>query len=70
MRTTTTPAGVAPCSIPPWGLSLIHTDPGRAWTLDTLARSTQTPRATLTRRFAALTGQSPVAYRKLTKTTG
>src|SRR5690349_1376955 len=43
-------------------LSLIHTDPGRAWTLDTLARATQTPRATLTRRFAALTGQSPIAY--------
>jgi AraC-like DNA-binding protein len=43
-------------------LSLIHADPGRAWTLDTLARATQTPRATLTRRFAALTGQSPIAY--------
>jgi AraC-like DNA-binding protein len=43
-------------------LSLIHTDPGRAWTLDTLARAAQTPRATLTRRFAALTGQSPIAY--------
>jgi AraC-like DNA-binding protein len=43
-------------------LSLIHADPGRAWTLDTLARATQTPRATLTRRFAALTGQSPMAY--------
>jgi AraC-like DNA-binding protein len=43
-------------------LSLIHTHPGRAWTLDTLAHATQTPRATLTRRFAALTGQSPIAY--------
>ncbi len=43
-------------------LSLIHTDPGRAWTLDMLARATRTPRATLTRRFAALTGQSPMAY--------
>jgi AraC-like DNA-binding protein len=43
-------------------LSLIHTDPGREWTLDTLARATGTPRATLTRRFAALTGQSPMAY--------
>jgi AraC-like DNA-binding protein len=43
-------------------LSLIHADPGRAWTLDTLARATRTPRATLTRRFAALTGQSPMAY--------
>jgi AraC-like DNA-binding protein len=43
-------------------LSLIHADPARAWTLDTLARATGTPRATLTRRFAALTGQSPMAY--------
>jgi AraC-like DNA-binding protein len=43
-------------------LSLIHADPGRAWTLDALARATQTPRATLTRRFAALTGQSPMQY--------
>jgi AraC-like DNA-binding protein len=43
-------------------LSLIHTDPGRGWTLDTLSRATGTPRATLTRRFAALTGQSPMAY--------
>jgi AraC-like DNA-binding protein len=43
-------------------LSLIHADPGRAWTLDTLARATRTPRATLTRRFAALAGHSPMAY--------
>ncbi|WP_082978422.1 AraC family transcriptional regulator [Mycobacterium sp. 1081908.1] len=43
-------------------LSLIHADPGRAWTLDTLAHATGTARATLTRRFAALTGQSPMAY--------
>jgi AraC-like DNA-binding protein len=43
-------------------LSLIHGDPGRAWTLDVLARATGTPRATLTRRFAALTAQSPMAY--------
>jgi AraC-like DNA-binding protein len=43
-------------------LSLIHTDPGRDWSLDALARATGTPRATLTRRFATLTGQSPMAY--------
>jgi AraC-like DNA-binding protein len=43
-------------------LSLIHTHPGRGWTLDTLAGATGTPRATLTRHFAALTGQSPIAY--------
>jgi AraC-like DNA-binding protein len=43
-------------------LSLIHAHPGRAWTLDVLAGATATGRATLTRRFAALTGQSPMAY--------
>jgi AraC-like DNA-binding protein len=43
-------------------LSLIHTHPGQGWTLDTLAAATGTPRATLTRHFAALTGQSPIAY--------
>jgi len=43
-------------------LSLIHADPGWGWTLDSLARKAGTPRATLTRRFAALTGQSPMAY--------
>jgi len=43
-------------------LSLIHADPGQPWTLDTLARATRTSRATLTRRFADLTGQSPMAY--------
>jgi AraC-like DNA-binding protein len=43
-------------------LSLIHADPSRAWTLDTLAREAATARATLTRRFVALTGQSPMAY--------
>ena len=43
-------------------LSLIHADPGRPWTLDALASATATGRATLTRRFAALTGQSPMAY--------
>jgi hypothetical protein len=34
-------------------LSLIHTDPGRAWTLDTLARATRTPRATWRRALLA-----------------
>jgi transcriptional regulator GlxA family with amidase domain len=43
-------------------LSLMHADPGRSWNLDALADATRTPRATLTRRFAALTGQSPMAY--------
>jgi AraC-like DNA-binding protein len=43
-------------------LSLLHADPGGTWTLDTLARATGATRATLTRRFATLTGQSPMAY--------
>ena len=58
-------AALGPCDVDPsvgTALSSIHTDPGRAWTLDTLARASGTPRATLTRRFAALTGQSPMAY--------
>jgi AraC-like DNA-binding protein len=43
-------------------VSLIHADPGRAWNLDTLALGTRASRATLTRRFGDLTGQSPMAY--------
>lgn len=43
-------------------LATVHADPGRAWTLDSLARVAGTPRATFSRRFTALTGQSPMAY--------
>jgi AraC-like DNA-binding protein len=40
----------------------IHEDPSRAWTTATLARETGVSRATLSRRFATMTGESPGAY--------
>jgi transcriptional regulator GlxA family with amidase domain len=43
-------------------LSAIHAEPQRAWTLEDLARHTATSRATLTRRFPALVGQTPGSY--------
>jgi AraC-like DNA-binding protein len=43
-------------------LALVHEDPARAWTLESLAQEAGMPRATFSRRFAALTGQSPMAY--------
>jgi AraC-like DNA-binding protein len=43
-------------------LALVHDDPARPWTLESLAREAGMPRATFSRRFAALTGQSPMAY--------
>jgi AraC-like DNA-binding protein len=43
-------------------LALVHDDPARPWTLESLAREAGLPRATFSRRFAALTGQSPMAY--------
>jgi AraC-like DNA-binding protein len=43
-------------------LALVHADPARPWTVVMLARAVGVPRATFTRRFAMLTGQSPMAY--------
>jgi AraC-like DNA-binding protein len=43
-------------------LALIHADPARPWTVVLLARAVGVPRATFTRRFAMLTGHSPMAY--------
>jgi AraC-like DNA-binding protein len=40
----------------------LHEDPSRPWTTTTLAREAGVSRATLTRRFAAATGESPGAY--------
>lgn len=40
----------------------LHADPSRAWTPATLARETGVSRATLSRRFATMTGESPGAY--------
>lgn len=43
-------------------LALMHDDPAYPWTLDGLAARVAVSRATLARRFAALVGQSPMAY--------
>jgi AraC-like DNA-binding protein len=43
-------------------LESLHTDPARPWRLADLAASVGVSRATLARRFSALTGQSPMAY--------
>jgi AraC-like DNA-binding protein len=43
-------------------LALIHSDPARPWTVASLARSVDVPRATFGRRFTALTGQAPMTY--------
>ena len=43
-------------------LALMHADPGIRWTIDLLARETNVSRATLTRQFARLVGEAPLAY--------
>ncbi|MBI9115247.1 AraC family transcriptional regulator [Sanguibacter suaedae] len=43
-------------------ITLIHEDPGRAWTVELLATSVSTSRASLARRFAEEVGTSPIAY--------
>ncbi|MFI5953871.1 AraC family transcriptional regulator [Cryptosporangium sp. NPDC051539] len=43
-------------------LSALHTDPARAWTIDTLADEVAVSRATLARRFPALVGDTPSSY--------
>lgn len=43
-------------------LTAIHADPARAWTLQDLAAATGYSRATMSRRFSHLVGQSPMAY--------
>ncbi len=43
-------------------LSALHANPGRAWTLTSLASQVGVSRATLARRFPALVGESPAAY--------
>ena len=43
-------------------LTMIHHEPGRPWSVTSLARAVGSPRATFSRRFTALTGQSPMAY--------
>lgn len=43
-------------------LALMHADPGRAWTVDDLARSIALSRSALAERFAALVGEPPMQY--------
>jgi len=43
-------------------LALIHSEPGRPWSVGSLARAVGIPRTTFTRRFVTLTGQAPMAY--------
>jgi AraC-like DNA-binding protein len=43
-------------------IAAIHRDPGRAWTLDTLAADAGAARSVLTDRFATFLGEGPLAY--------
>ena len=43
-------------------LGLIHAEPGRAWTLDELARRASSSRTSVAKRFTELVGQPPMQY--------
>lgn len=43
-------------------LDTFHADPGRSWTVASLARSASMSRTTFSRRFGALLGQAPMTY--------
>jgi transcriptional regulator GlxA family with amidase domain len=43
-------------------LTKLHTDPARAWTTQILAAELSVSRATLSRRFLAVAGESPGGY--------
>jgi len=43
-------------------LSFIHDDPSRDWTVEALARGCGLSRSTLTERFDAVLGTSPISY--------
>lgn len=43
-------------------LALMHREPGRAWTVDELARKVALSRSALAERFAALVGEPPMQY--------
>jgi AraC family transcriptional regulator, alkane utilization regulator len=45
-------------------LALMHGDPGKAWTVDALARRVALSRSALAERFAALVGEPPMKYLK------
>ena len=43
-------------------LALLHAEPGKAWTVDDLAREAALSRSALAERFAALVGEPPMQY--------
>jgi AraC-like DNA-binding protein len=43
-------------------LALLHGEPGKAWTVDDLAREVALSRSALAERFATLVGESPMQY--------
>jgi AraC-like DNA-binding protein len=43
-------------------LALLHGEPGKAWTVDELARKVALSRSVLAERFAALVGEPPMQY--------
>jgi AraC-like DNA-binding protein len=43
-------------------LALLHAEPGKAWSVDELARQVALSRSSLAERFAALVGESPMQY--------
>jgi len=43
-------------------LALLHTQPGRAWTVDELGREVGLSRSALAERFASLVGEPPIQY--------
>jgi AraC-like DNA-binding protein len=43
-------------------LAVLHGDPGRAWTVDELAREAALSRSALAERFTALVGEPPIQY--------
>jgi AraC-like DNA-binding protein len=43
-------------------LALLHGDPGRAWTVEDLAREVALSRSALAERFATLVGEPPIQY--------
>jgi len=43
-------------------LALLHADPGRAWSVEELARATALSRSALAERFTALVGEAPMHY--------
>jgi AraC-like DNA-binding protein len=43
-------------------LSLLHAEPGRAWSVDVLAREAALSRSALAERFTNLVGESPIQY--------